>query len=151
MRKTEAVRISKLNIVAKKYEETLRFYRTLGVSFPQVLAQPPDTRHAEAADHVGTSFSLDNPALAQIYNAEWRRTSANNSVLITVALPSREAVDATYATLVAEGHEGIQVPYDAFWGVRYAVVRDPEGNSVGLESPLDSNMAQWPPKQSPDQ
>jgi uncharacterized glyoxalase superfamily protein PhnB len=147
---TQATRISKLNIVAKKYEETLRFYRTLGVSFPQVLAQPPGTRHAEAADHVGTSFSLDNPSLAQIYNAEWRQSAGHNSILITAELPSREAVDSIYAILVAAGYAGLQVPYDAFWGARYAAVRDPEGNSVGLESPLDNTTTYWPPKQSPD-
>jgi len=28
-------------------------------------------------------------------------------------------------------------PYDAFWGSRFAVVTDPDGNAVGLMSPRD--------------
>ena len=30
-----------------------------------------------------------------------------------------------------------QPPFDAFWGARYAIVEDPDGNSVGLMSPVD--------------
>jgi len=114
-----------------------------------VLGEPVDTRHAPAADHGNASFALDNPALAQIYNAEWRGPGPANSILLSAQLPTREAVDGTYAALVAAGHEGVQVPYDAFWGARYAVVRDPEGNSVGLESPQDDGKRSWPPVQSP--
>lgn len=28
-------------------------------------------------------------------------------------------------------------PYDAVWGPRYAVVEDPDGNAVGIMSPID--------------
>ena len=150
MSKSQPVTIAKLNIVAKRYDETLEFYRVLGVSIPAVLGEPSDTRHAPAVDHGSSSFALDNPALAKIYNAEWRRWALPNSVLLTAQLPTREAVDSTYTVLVAAGHEGVQLPYDAFWGARYAVVRDPEGNSVGLESPLDEGKRSWPPVQSPD-
>ncbi len=150
MSKSRPVTIAKVNIVARRYDETLEFYRLLGVSIPEVLAQPSETRHAPAAGHGNSSFALDNPALAKIYNAEWRRSAIPNSVLLTAQLPTREAVDSTYAALVAAGHEGVQLPYDAFWGARYAVVRDPEGNSVGLESPPDEGKRSWPPVQSPD-
>lgn len=53
-------------------------------------------------------------------------------------------------TFEAAPNNRMQMPYDAFWGARYAVIRDPEGNSVGLESPLDEGKRSWPPVQSPD-
>jgi uncharacterized glyoxalase superfamily protein PhnB len=46
------------------------------------------------------------------------------------------AVDATFAELVAAGHEGHLEPWDAFWGQRYAVVHDPDGNAVDLFAAL---------------
>lgn len=146
---SQLVRIVKVNIVAAKYDETVEFYRRIGIQVPKVISEPPETRHAEAVAQGSCSFALDNPALASIYNAEWRKSSASSSVLITVRLPTREAVEETYDALVAAGHEGLQVPYDAFWGARFAVVRDPEGNAVGLESPLDEGKRSWPPEQSP--
>ena len=34
---------------------------------------------------------------------------------------------------------------DAFWGARYAVVSDPEGNGVGIMSPVDPARRSEPP------
>lgn len=44
---------------------------------------------------------------------------------------------AFYRTLTGSGYLGRQEPYDAFFGARYAVVRDPAGNDDGLMSPID--------------
>ena len=41
-----------------------------------------------------------------------------------------EAVDETYRELTDAGHRARQPPYDAFWGARYAIVEDPDGNTV---------------------
>ena len=40
-------------------------------------------------------------------------------------------------TSPADGAVGQQPPYDAFWGARYAVVADPDGNAVGIMSAID--------------
>ncbi len=141
--------IAKINIIARHFDETLAFYRLLGLDIPEVLAQPADTRHAPA-DNGDASFAIDNEALARIYSAEWRHADVKNSVLMTARLPTREEVDSTFDTLVGAGHRPIQPPYDAFWGARYAIVADPEGNSVGLESPMDDDKRTWPPVESPD-
>ena len=41
-------------------------------------------------------------------------------------------VDLVYADLVGAGYAGHLEPWDAFWGQRYATVRDPDGNGVDL-------------------
>lgn len=45
-------------------------------------------------------------------------------------------VDATYERLAGAGYRGHKAPWDAFWGQRYAVVHDPDGNHVDLFTPL---------------
>ncbi len=52
----------------------------------------------------------------------------------------REAADqasvrAFLAELTAVGYRARQPPFDAFWGARFAIVADPDGNDVGLMSP----------------
>jgi len=42
-----------------------------------------------------------------------------------------------FGDLTGAGFRAQQAPYDAFWGARYAVVEDPDGNAVGLMSPSD--------------
>ena len=45
-------------------------------------------------------------------------------------------VDAVYAELIASGVGGHKEPWDAFWGARFAQVRDPDGNVVAHFAPL---------------
>jgi uncharacterized glyoxalase superfamily protein PhnB len=68
------------------------------------------------------------------------------TTILGFSVPTREAVDALYANLVAGGHRGRQQPYDAFWGARYAIVDDPDGNGIGLMSPIETTRRFWPPK-----
>jgi uncharacterized glyoxalase superfamily protein PhnB len=49
---------------------------------------------------------------------------------------SPEEVDLLYRDLVAAGAEGHKEPWDAFWGQRYAQVRDPDGTIVDLFAPV---------------
>ncbi|MQA25546.1 MAG: hypothetical protein GEU94_08745 [Micromonosporaceae bacterium] len=37
-----------------------------------------------------------------------------------------------------------QPPYDAFWGSRYAIVIDPDGNEVGLKGPVNDQRRYEP-------
>lgn len=141
--------LNQLNLVARDFDATRAFYRRLGVDVPAGVAMPDGSRHAEATLANGFVLELDNPALARLYNAAWRRPGGSSRALIGFAVASREAVDRLYRELTAAGHEGRQPPYDTFWGARYAVVADPDGNDVGLMSPLDDASRSWPPRESP--
>jgi hypothetical protein len=46
---------------------------------------------------------------------------------------------------VGAGARSLMAPYDAFWGARFAVVEDPEGNAVGIMSPMDDARRTAPP------
>jgi uncharacterized glyoxalase superfamily protein PhnB len=58
-------------------------------------------------------------------------------VVVGFRVASRDDVDRLYADMTGAGYRGQQPPYDAFWGARYAVVEDPDGNAVGIMSPSD--------------
>ena len=57
---------------------------------------------------------------------------------------------AAVTCVTGAGYRGQQPPYDAFWGARYAVVEDPDGNAVGIMSPSDPDRRSMarPPGQS---
>ena len=139
--------LDQLNLVARDFDATLAFYRRLGVG----LREAPSSlgiRHAELELPNGVRLELDNEPLARVYNSTWRRGESSRA-LIGFSLPTREAVDVVYAELTAAGYEGRQRPYDAFWGARYAVLADPDGNDVGLMSPIDEARKAWPPTDAP--
>jgi uncharacterized glyoxalase superfamily protein PhnB len=141
--------LNQLNIVARDFDAALEFYRRFGVDVPDGISLPDGTRHAEVTLANGFVLEFDSHALARIYNAGWRRREGSSRALIGFSLPTRDAVDRRYAELVAAGYQGRQPPYDAFWGARYAIVADPDGNDVGLMSPLDDTRRSWPPTESP--
>ena len=141
--------LNQLNLVARDFSATLAFYRRLGLDIPDGSSSPEGVRHSEITLANGFVLEVDNEALAGLYNAAWRKPEGSSRALLGFAVATREEVDRLYKELTAAGYEGRQPPYDTFWGARYAVVADPDGNDVGLMSPLDESRRSWPPKNSP--
>jgi uncharacterized glyoxalase superfamily protein PhnB len=141
----EAPVLDQVNVIAKNMRASLAFYRQLDVSFP-VDDASGEPFHANGQSAGGLDLDLDSPEFARVWNKGWAgRQDLAGRVVIGFGLKSREAVDQTYAELTGAGHRGLQPPYDAFWGARYAVVEDPNGIAVGLMSPVDPEKKSWPP------
>jgi uncharacterized glyoxalase superfamily protein PhnB len=136
-----------LNVVVADMSASLDFYRQLGVAVPDGAAAVGG--HMQLRMTGGFSLELDTAESARLWHAGWRADPASVRVVIGFSLPTREAVDERYAALTSAGYAGRQPPFDAFWGARYAIVADPDGNDVGLMSPLDESRRTWPPEESP--
>ncbi len=136
--------LSGLNLVVHDMEATLAFYRKLGVDIPEstIWRTESGAHHVDVSMPDGISLDFDSAPLAKSYNEGWEGDSGN---MIGFSLASREAVDARYEEMTEAGYAGLQPPYDAFWGARYAVVEDPDGNHVGLMSPRDPSRMSAPP------
>jgi uncharacterized glyoxalase superfamily protein PhnB len=139
-------RFSQVNLVVGNMAETLGFYRLIGLDLPHaaVWEVGGHSHHARAQTQGGIDLEFDSQPLAHRYNRGF--AAERGRVVIGVELESREAVDAMWETLITEGAQGLQPPYDAFWGARYAIVEDPDGNPVGLMSPVDPAMRRPPPE-----
>jgi uncharacterized glyoxalase superfamily protein PhnB len=137
-----------LNLVVADMAASLAFYRRLGIAVPD--AQDAAAAHVQLRMPGGISLELDTAESARLWHAGWRADPAGVSVVIGFSLPTREAVDTRYSQLTSAGYAGRQPPFDAFWGARWAIVTDPDGNDIGLMSPIDESRRTWPPEQSPD-
>ena len=136
-----------LNLVVGDMPASLEFYRRLGVAVPD--GGDAAGAHVQLRMPGGFSLELDTAESARLWHAAWRAGPASPTVVIGFSLPDREAVDERYAELTSAGYAGRQPPFDAFWGARYAIVADPDGNDVGLMSPIDESRRTWPPRESP--
>ena len=141
--------LNQLNIVAKEFDRTLAFYRNLALEIVEAPPSPEGIRHARAKLPDGFLLEFDNRTLARFYNAAWREADERERVVVGFQVPAREEVDRLYHKLLSSGYKGLQPPYDAFWGSRYAIVSDPDGHDVGLMSPLEDSRRTWPPTPSP--
>lgn len=139
----EHPRFDQLNLVVDDVDAAVAFYQALGMRVRLDGGEwPPGSgaRHVALDNGDGAIVEIDNLAMAKIYHGGWRSPdSEGRPVILGFALASREAVDERYQALTAAGYTGRQEPYDACFGARYAVGRDPAGNDVGLMSPIDQH------------
>jgi uncharacterized glyoxalase superfamily protein PhnB len=135
--------LNQVDLVVRDVDASLAFYRLLGLDAPDAWRTASGAHHVDMDMPGGLVLHLDSVALARSYDAGWREKSGGAVIGFSVA--SRDAVDERYAALVAAGYTGSQPPYDTFWGARYAVVEDPDGNHVGIMSPLDPARRGMPP------
>lgn len=127
------------NLVVTDMEATVAFYRRLGLSVPDT--DPTfQAHHRSARLPGGIDLDFDSVAFARHWNRGW----AGGTGVLGFKVESRARVDEIYADLTAAGYRGQQEPYDAFWGARYAVVEDPDGNAVGVMSPVDPDRRHDP-------
>jgi catechol 2,3-dioxygenase-like lactoylglutathione lyase family enzyme len=128
-----APRVDVIGLVVADMAATLAFYRRLGLEIPSGAEAEP---HVEAALPGGLRLAFDTYETIRSFDPEWMppQGGARMSLAFTCGAPAD--VDRVYAELVAAGHPGYLAPWDAFWGMRYAVLHDPDGNGVDLFAPL---------------
>lgn len=108
----------------------LAFYRLLG------LAVPDGEGPVAAAGALGPELTLTwgtADALGPLDPA--RAADPTRRVQIEIGFDAAADVDAAFARATAAGHPGVVAPFDAPWGVRFAVLDDPDGNRVALTAP----------------
>jgi uncharacterized glyoxalase superfamily protein PhnB len=130
-----AASLSCIEVVVADMATSLAFYRRLGLGIPpDADAQP----HAEVALAGGLRVLFDTQDTIRSFDESWRPPTGGHGLALGFACESPADVDATFAGLVGAGAEPHLAPWDAFWGQRYAVVLDPDGNHVDLFAALPS-------------
>lgn len=149
---TSRLVFSQLNIVSSDPAASVAFYRRLGVDIPEarVWETASGIHHvsaAEQADASGIHFDIDSTAFAPHWNSGWKgRGDLAGRVVVGFDVATREDVDRIFHDMTGAGYRGLQEPWDAFWGARYAVIEDPDGVAVGVMSPISAEMKSAPPE-----
>jgi catechol 2,3-dioxygenase-like lactoylglutathione lyase family enzyme len=122
-----------IGIAVSDMAASLAFYRRLGLDIPAGADQEP---HVEATLPGGLRLAWDSVETIRSFHPEWQPPTGSPRVGLAFRCEDPAAVDRAYQELVAAGYEGVKEPWDAFWGQRYALVHDPDGNGVDLFAPL---------------
>jgi len=141
--------LDQINLLTANFDESLAFYRLLGVDLPEqgVFRKDGAAHHVNAVIDAGAYFDLDSTSFGPVWNEGWKGLAdLGGRVLMTFRFETRAGVDARYRELVGAGYRSLHAPCDAFWGVRFAAVEDPNGLAVGLMSPADASRRSRPPE-----
>ncbi|MBT8208801.1 MAG: glyoxalase [Acidimicrobiia bacterium] len=118
-----------IGIVVEDMAASLAFYRRLGLVIPE---EADGEGHVEAELPGGLRLAWDTVEVIRRFNPEWVKPSGGPAIGLAFKCDSADDVNAMYNTLMAVGVESHKEPWDAFWGQRYAVVKDPDGNHIDL-------------------
>ena len=135
---SEAPALTSVYLVVRDMSATAAFYRRLGFTMDAygdnfARAQTPD-------GSIGLEFGTAE--LTRSYDPNFREPTEPAVNTLNFSLPSRQAVDDLYAELTGDGQHARLAPIDAFWGSRFAIVVDPDGNQIGLHSRRDAGVPQ---------
>lgn len=139
------IQLQQVNVVVPDVGSAAAFLRALGVDVPDAAPEWSEwmPHHRGVASTVeGFDADLDSAAFAR----EWGGLPDGwTGVVLTLRVPTRDAVDASYERALTAGATPRREPYDAFWGSRFAAVAGPGGLVVGIMSPRDDSMRSEPP------
>jgi uncharacterized glyoxalase superfamily protein PhnB len=123
--------LNAMGIVASDMARSLDFYPS---------TRPRRTRHARR----GTRQHPPSQRLSA--DARLRRrdkevpprldTPPRHQFSLAVQCDRPAEVDKLYSQMISAGYQGDKDPWDAFWGQRYAQLRDPDGVPVDLYATL---------------
>src|SRR5689334_3288614 len=128
---TIEAKLDVIGVVVSDMARALAFYRLLGLDVPAGADAEP---HVEVPIGGGLRLAFDTEETIASFHPSWK-PGTGGRVSLAFALPDPAAVDAAYARLTGAGHPGELEPFDAFWGMRYATVADPDGTGVDLFAP----------------
>jgi catechol 2,3-dioxygenase-like lactoylglutathione lyase family enzyme len=125
-----ALELYMVGVIVEDMPRAVEFYRRLGLAVPE---------GAENEGHVeikmsGLTFFLSTKEA----NARWdpARTDASGGyrIVLEFYLESPAALDAKYEELTGFGYVGHCPPYDFTPNTRFAMVDDPDGNTILLSA-----------------
>lgn len=120
-----------IGIVSKDIPATLKFYALLDIH----LKQFEDSDHYDATTPSGVRIMIDSVDLIKKLQPKWEEPKGSGIVLC-FKKDSSELVDETYQKIISAGFVSVTEPWDAFWGQRYASVKDPDGYQIDLFADL---------------
>lgn len=130
---TEATKLNAIGIVVQDMPRSLKFYRRLGLEF----AEGADSEdHVEAKLGDGVTLMFDLVEMVRGFDPAWTAPDGSPRVSFAFECESPATVDERYAELLAAGAGVRRPPWDAVWGMRYALLLDPDGNGIDLYAKL---------------
>ncbi len=115
---------------------SVAFYRRLGLDFPEGAETE---QHAEAPLPGGMRYALDAEDVMRSFDPGWKRPTDGYAGGGAFRCASPAEVDQVYGELLNAGGSAHKEPWDAFWGQRYAQVRDPDGTVIDLYASLPNS------------
>jgi len=132
-----ALELYMIGLSVQDMDKSLEFYRRLGLAVPEGSAEQ---QHVEVKMRGELTFFLDTRTIPR-ENPGSGETADNCRMILEFYLKKRAAVDAKYTELVSAGYQSYRAPVETPFGMYFALVDDPDGNTILLSADLEDKEA----------
>ncbi len=138
-----ALELYMLGLIVQDMDRSLEFYRRLGLAIPE---GSDGKTHVEVKMGSGLTFFLDSrPSRWDpmfMTNDDRGPLEAPDSYrsILEFYLKERNAVDAKYAEITGFGYRSHRAPYETTFGMRFAMLKDPDGYTILLSGDLQDGQ-----------
>ena len=130
--KRDMIKLDAVAVSSTDMAKTVAFYELLGFVFPEFGL---DDKHVEPITKPGdVRLMIDTAELMEQLTGHVPTPPNHSSFAMLCDTPAE--VDAVAAALKSAGHVLAVEPWDAFWGQRYATVKDPDGYQIDIFAEL---------------
>ncbi|HKX47107.1 MAG TPA: VOC family protein [Gaiellaceae bacterium] len=117
-----------VGVVVEDMQRAVEFYRRLGVEVPE---GSDELEFVEVKMSGGLTFFLSTTGAQARWDPAARAPAAGGyRILLEFYVETAEALDAKYAELIGYGYVSHCAPFDVSPTTRFAMVDDPDGNTV---------------------
>ncbi len=133
-----------VGLIVKDMAASLEFYRQLGLDIPP---GSEGRTHVQIKMASGLTLFLDSrpsrwdPGYEEQSEPEPVDRSGGYPFLLEFYLKERAAVDATYQELTGLGYKSQRFPFETRYGMYFAMIKDPDGNTILLSGDLEPSPA----------
>ncbi len=134
-----ALELYMLGLIVRDMGKSLEFYRQLGLAIP---AGSEEKTHVEVKMGSGLTFFLDSsparwdPRFVKRDDPGRMEATDDYRAILEFYLKTRGAVDAKYTELTGFGYQSHRAPYETSFGMYFAMIKDPDGNTILLSGDL---------------
>lgn len=125
-----ALELYMVGVIVEEMGRAVEFYRRLGVDIPE---------GSETQQHVGVkmgnmTFFLNTKSLNARWDPAKTEAAGGYRIILEFYVETREALDAKYAEMIGYGYQSHVAPYETFFNTYFAMIDDPDGNTVLLSA-----------------
>jgi catechol 2,3-dioxygenase-like lactoylglutathione lyase family enzyme len=125
-----ALELYMVGVIVSDMGRAVEFYRRLGLA----IAEGGEQQEHVEVKMGGLTFFLSTRRANARWDPAAREASGGYRIILEFYLETREALDAKYAEMIGYGYEEHCAPYDVTPELRFAMVDDPDGNTILLSA-----------------
>lgn len=141
-----ALELYMLGLIVQDMSKALAFYRRLGLAIPE---GSEEQTHVSIPMGSGLTFFLDSrPKLwdpsfvSREPRSERESAPERYASVLEFYLQTQEAVEALYHELIGCGYQSCRAPYRTSFGMYFAMINDPDGNTILLSGALSEEKGE---------